>query len=330
MERQSVNVKKKKKNPLVPLLALLAVMAVLWIAYAAVKVANEKKAEAERLAAEEAQKTVTISALDPAGITELSYEAEGYTDGALTFVVSDGAWQWKDDAAFPLDQTRLSAMGTAVTSIEGIRELQADAIEGGLAACGLDEPSCTVTVTGADGKHVFRCGDYNGTYKAYYLMADERLYLTETDLAYTFEKGLTDLLARDSLPVSDWSNREMVNSVVLRNGGEEREITDADELDTYLTSLSSVYLSEYADYSADEGEKASYGLDGSRSVTVNYRKSVAATDASGNSVTNYLDTSYVFLIGNAYEEDESLTAVCPASSAVVYLIDTEKAEGLLG
>ena len=187
-----------------------------------------------------------------------------------------------------------------------------------------------MTVNYGSEKHEYKCGDYNATYKAYYLMADGDVYLTSVNLKTYFSDTLEDLLARDSLPSADWTSRELVSSVTIRDGDNEIEITDADALDEYLSSLSTVYLHDYAAYNADEATKAAYGLDGSRSVTVNYRKSVSTTDANGNSVANYLDTVYTFLIGDPYGEDETLTAAAPASSGVVYLISAEKADGLLG
>ncbi|MBR4659951.1 MAG: polyribonucleotide nucleotidyltransferase [Bacteroidales bacterium] len=116
----------------------------------------------------------------------------------------------------------------------------------------------------------------------------------------------------------------MVTSVTVRDGGEERTLTEAEDFEDILSALSSVYLRQYADYHADEDEKAAYGLDGSRSVTVNYRKSVSTAGADGNSVTNYLDTAYVFEIGDPDPDDDSLAAASPASSEVVYLISAEK------
>ena len=62
---------------------------------------------------------------------------------------------------------------------------------------------------------------------------------------------------------------------------------------------------------------------------MNYRKAVTTSDQNGNSSTNYLDTSYVFLVGNPAPEDETLTAAAPASSGIVYLIPTDTAEKLL-
>ena len=323
--------KKKKPNPLAKLGVLLLAAAALFAAWHIMKSVNEKNAaaEAERLAAETAAQTVTVAEFDPAELTELSYDTPGSTDGTLSFVVVNGAWQWKDDAAFPLDQTYLSSMGSAVTSISAVRKLRESEVEGGLAACGLDEPSCTVTVNYGGDRHVYQTGAYNGTYQAYYLMADGELYLTPTNLAATFSKTLDSLLKRDSVPSADWSDRTLVSSVTVKNGDDTREITDEEGIDALVSTLSSVYLSQFADYNADEGEKAAFGLDGSRSVTVKYRKSMSTTDANGNSTTNYLDTTYTFYIGNPYEEDGTLTAVCPASSSVVYLISSEKAESLL-
>ena len=320
--------KSRKKNPALRLIVLLAVLAVLAAAYAGLQSHNRKKAAAELAEAQAAMQTssVEVAAFDPAELTELTWETDG--GDPVTFIVVNGAWQWKGDAAFPADQTALSSMGSAVTSITAVRRV--DNVEGGAAACGLDDPSCRVTVHYGGEKHVYACGDYNGTMKAYYLEADGEIFLTSVNLKTYFGKGLEDLLQRDSIPSADWASRETVTSVTVRDGGEERTITEAEEFEDIVSALSSVYLKQYADYHADADEKAAYGLDGSRSVTVNYRKSVSTTDANGNTVANYLDTAYVFEIGDPYAEDDTLTAVSPASSDVVYLISAEKAAAILG
>ncbi|MBO6052998.1 MAG: DUF4340 domain-containing protein [Clostridia bacterium] len=318
---------KKKKNPVLRLLLLALAAVVLYAVYSAVKAANERKAEAERLAAAQAVKTVTVAAFDPAELTELSYETPGVTDGKLRFRVVNGTWQWADDPAFPLDQTPLSAMGSAVTSIVALREL--DSLETGLDGTGLADPSCTITAKYGSEAHDYLLGAYNGSAGGYYLMADGVVYLVETSMLSSFSKSLSDLLLRDSVPISDWTDRSLGSSVTVKNGGEERVIDGEEEKDAALTALSSVYLRQYAAYNADEGTKASYGLDGSRSVSVSYRKAVTTTDANGNSSTNYLDTTWTLLIGDPDPDDPSLVAAAPASSGIVYLISASAAENAL-
>ena len=324
---QNPKPKRRRQHPLAKLGILCAVAAVLALSYGALRAANARKA-AEEQAALEASKpaAVTVASFDPSALSSLTYASNGRDP--LTFIVVNGAWQWKDDPAFPLDQTALSAMGSAVTNITALRSVES--VEGGLAACGLDDPSCTVTVSYGGDEHTYLCGDYNSTAKAYYLMADGTIYLASDNLGMVFGKALPDLLARDTIPSADWTARDLVTSVVIRDGEREVTLTDAEELDEYLSSFSTVYLRDYADYHADEGEKAALGLDGSRSVTVNYRKSVSTSDESGNSVTNYLDTSYVFYIGLPSEDDPAQTVCSPASSDVAYLITTEKADALMG
>ena len=46
--------------------------------------------------------SVEVAAFDPADLTELTWETDGEP---LTFVVVNGAWQWKNDAAFPARAT---------------------------------------------------------------------------------------------------------------------------------------------------------------------------------------------------------------------------------
>ena len=320
--------KRRRSHPLAKLGVLCAVALVLALAYGALRAANAKKAAEEAQAAMEAAQAanVTVAAFEPSELSSLTYSSNGREP--LTFIVVNGAWQWKDDPAFPLDQSALASMGTAVTKITALRAVES--VEGGLEACGLAEPSCTVTASYGGDEHTYLCGDYNAVAKAYYLMADGKIYLTSDNLGMYFGKALPDLLARDTIPSADWTARDLVTSAVIRDGEREVTLTDAEELDEYLSSFSTLYLRDYADYHADAAEKAALGLDGSRSVTVNYRKSVSTSDENGGSVTNYLDTSYVFYIGLPSEEDPAKTVASPASSDVAYLITTEKADALMG
>ena len=327
-QEQPARRKTKRKNPLLRLLVLLACAAVLFAVYYAARKINEKKAaeEAARLAAM-TPKPVIVADFDPAELTEIAYETPGTTDGTVKLMVVNGAWQWADDPVFPLDQTAVSMMGNAVTKITAVREITS--LEADLSGYGLAEPSAKITAKYGSESHDYLLGSYNGTAGGYYLMADGAVYLTETNMLSAFSKSLADLIKRDSVPSADWTDRSLVSSVTVRGGEGERTLTEEEEIDAALTALSSVYLRQYAEYKSDEAKKAEYGLDGSRSVTVNYRKAVTTSDQNGNSSTNYLDTSYVFLVGNPAPEDETLTAAAPASSGIVYLIPTDTAEKLL-
>lgn len=313
--------KTKKKNPLLPLLILVGILAALLVAYKALSDANARKAREEALAAAAAENAaVTVAAFDPAAMTALEYKTSG--GDSLRFVVVNGAWQYAPDPAFPLDAVSLAQMGTAVASITADRTVD----EGSPADYGLDEPSCVVTVEYGGEKHVYRTGNYNSFSGSWYLMADDGVYLVPTNLASSFSKSLDDLLVRDTIPSSEWAARDYVKDVTVRDGEGERVVTDPEETDELLAALGRVYLRTCANYAATEEEKAACGLDGSKGVTVNYRKAVSTSNESGNSTTSYLDTSYTLLLGDGTEDG---VYASPLSSSMIYVIPADTASALL-
>ena len=313
---------KKKSNPYLKLVILVLVLAALVIGYKLLTDANKKqqqeKLEAER-AALASDTPITVAQHELTSMTALSYTPTG--GEPLSFSVVNGAWRWDGDANFPLNATTLAYMGTNIASITALR-----AVDGGkLADFGLEEPSCTVTVSYGAEKHTYGFGDYNGFSGAYYLLADGKVYLTEKNLEAYFDYTLDDLIARDSIPSADWTTKDYVTAVTVSDGTRENTITDADGVKAALDALDGVNLREIADYYADEQEKAALGFDGSRGVTVNYRKAFTSTDANGNSSTNYIDTSYSLMLG---AETESGCYASPASSSIVYLLTAEELEAL--
>ncbi|MBR5364685.1 MAG: DUF4340 domain-containing protein [Clostridia bacterium] len=313
--------KTRKKNPLIPLLALVLVLAVLLIGYKALSAANERKAAAEALAAQESDTSVTVAEYDLSTMTALEFQPSG--GESLRFVVVNGAWQYAADPAFPLNATTIAQMATAIASITADRTVD----EGAPADYGLDDPSCVITAEYGAEKHTYKTGDYNSFSGSYYLMADGAVYLVSQNLASTFSKSLDSLLVRDTIPTSEWASREYVNGVTVRDGSTERTVTDADEVEEILTALGKVSLYTCTDYAASEDEKAACGLDGSRSVTVNYRKAVSTEDSEGNTTaTNYLDTSYTLLFG---DETESGVTCSPMTSTMIYTVSADTASSLL-
>lgn len=312
---------RKKKNPILTLCLLALALAALLIGYKVLAGVNDRREAAEAEAAAAGEDTVTVAAFDPADMTALEYR---YGSGeVLRFEVVNGAWRYAADPRFPLDAQALASMGTSVSSIAAVRTVD----EGEPADYGLDEPVCEVTAEyGGAGRHVYKTGDYNSFAGAYYLMADGDIYLVSSNLTSVFSKSLDDLIVRDTIPASEWTTREYVSSVTVRDGDAERVITDAEEIDGILTELSRVYLRTVADYFTEEEEREAAGLDGSRAVTVAYRKAVSTSDSEGNSTTNYLDTSYTLLFGN---EGETGTYASPLTSTILYEVDAETVSGLL-
>ena len=100
------------------------------------------------------------------------------------------------------------------------------------------------------------------------------------------------------------------------------EIKEQDKINQIVAEVNALSARKAA-----EDEKAACGLDGSRSVTVSYRKAVSTEDSEGNTTaTNYLDTSYTLLFG---DETESGVTCSPMTSTMIYTVSADTASSLL-
>lgn len=308
---------KKRKNKSLPLIILVGVLVVMIIAYSALSTANDKKEaeEAAKIAAENAD--IMIASYDASTVTKLSYQAAG--SDKLTFLCSGGVWSYADDAKFPLNQTTVSSMASAISSIAAECEVN----EGTAADYGLDAPAYTISVTYSDGtSHTYKIGDYNSFNSSYYFSADGDMYMITSGLTPYFSYELDDLLVLDTLPTSDWSDMNYVNEITVKTADGENTITDEEGKTALLDKISSISLTNCADYYAESAEKTAFGLDESSVITVKYKKAVTTTDDSGNESTSYLETSYVMNIGAAVGHNEGYY-FCPANSNIVYVVDEE-------
>lgn len=126
-----------KKRKISPLLIAVGVLAVLGVAYAGIlqgKARQEKKQEQEK------EYIIKVE-----NVTGLSLQHNGEM---LEFVKEDGSWAYKEDAEFPLKQSGISSLESAVSALEPVRVL--DGAEE-MASYGLTEPQSWVALTGEDG-----------------------------------------------------------------------------------------------------------------------------------------------------------------------------------
>lgn len=305
----------KRKNKYLPLVILLVVFVVMLIAYSALSSANDKK---EALtAAEEARANadIIIANYDASTVTKLSYQVAG--GDKLTFLCSNGVWSYADDAKFPLDQTIAAAMASAIADIA----VECEVTEGVGADYGLDNPSYTISVTYSDGtSHNYKIGDYNSFNASYYFSADGDMYMISSGLIQYFSYELSDLMVLDKLPTTDWSDINYVTEITVSTPDGTNVISDEDGKTALIDRLGDISLKNCVDYYAENEEKAVYGLDGSKVITVKYKKAVTSTDESGNSGTNYLETNYSINIGETVGHNDGYY-LAPANSNIVYAVD---------
>jgi len=310
---------KKRKNKAVPLLVLIVILAALLIGYSALSSANDRR-EAEEAAKNEAENAVTfIAEYDYTTTAKLSYQRAG--EEKITLLQNAGVWSYADDGTFPLNQTVAAQMAAAISTIG----IETEVTEGTAADYGLDVPEYLIEITYTDGtNHTYKIGSYNSFNNAYYFSMDGELYMVAAGLVPYFDYSLTELLALDTVPVSDWAELGYVNEITVTAGDKTAVITDEAGKESAVNALGKISLTSCADWYADDSEKAAYGL--VPAVTVKYKKAVTSTDESGNQNTSYLDTAYTLNIGTA---NEGGYYVNPAKSGIVYTVDAQAAEALL-
>ena len=312
---------KKRKNKALPLFVLIGVFCALLVGYNALSSANDRR-EAEEAAQLEAENaTILIAQYDYTTTAKLSYQRRG--EDKLTFLVNGGAWTYADDANFPLDQTIVSGMAYAISTIG----IETEVTEGSAADYGLDDPAYTIEISYADGtNHTYKVGDYNSFNGAYYFSMDGYMFMVAPGLLDYFNYGLTDLLALDTVPTTDWAELGYVLEATVTDGESSAVISDEAGKEGVISALSGISLTECADWYADEAEKAAYGLDSGASAMVKYKKAVTTTDENGNSSTSYLETGYTLTIGALTENGYY---VSPAKSSIVYTVSEDAVNAVL-
>lgn len=209
----------------------------------------------------------------------------------------DQVWLYDEDETFPVDQEAIAdllepfqAFGAAFT-IEEVEDY---------GQYGLDDPVCTVRLSTADQDYEILVGDDSAMDSQRYVSTgDGNVYLVQEDPLETLSVTLSDLLARDDIPVF-----EMVSRIAF-SGGDAYEITyeeeggpsyreedvyftqrdgetlplDPDKVEDYLQDIRFMDTTDYVTYNASEADLTAWGLDDPElTVTVDYTEE----DEDGN------------------------------------------------
>lgn len=216
-----------------------------------------------------------ILTVDSGSVKALSWE---YEDETLSFH-RDDRWTYDGDEAFPVDDEKMEEL------LEPFQEFQAafviEEVED-YGQYGLDDPICTVKFETEDQSYEMKLGDYSTMDSQRYLsVGDGNVYLVEQDPLDSFDATLEEVIAHDETPVFGQVSK------VSFSGEEEYEITyeedstdtycaddvyfveqdgavqplDTARVDSYLSDISNLALSDYVTYNATEEELAAYGLD---------------------------------------------------------------------
>lgn len=329
------------------LIALCAVLVVLGLGYGLARTLNAE--------AEEEDAGIPVAALESETVTALSWTSTDEGEVALTR--TDDAWSLTDDDTFPLDQTTVEPLLSALTDITASQQL--DSPES-LTAYGLDDPALTITAETEEGSYTFALGDENDLADGCYLLlnGDESVvYLVDTSLRDTFTVGLYDLVDMEDLPdfgtvtgvtvaqidgtleltyVEDSSALTWYDGFhwFLDDGGVSRPLDGNSVTDLY-TKITTLSWLSCVNYRASAAEQEEYGLfrDGvpTTAVTLTYEVTetvdTGETDDDGNAITEEETTVHTFTLYLGSETDEGTYAMLE-DSEMVYLIDTETADAL--
>src|SRR5699024_2614829 len=139
-----------------------------------------------------------IFATAESALTEVSWTKDGTS---LTFTQTDDTWSDASDAAFPVDQDKMTEVLEHFESVHASFIIE-DVEDFG--QYGLDTPSCTITFTSADGVTTLQMGDYSAMdEKRYLTLGDGTVYLIDDDLEQYIATDRDDLMRQDNIPDYD-------------------------------------------------------------------------------------------------------------------------------
>ena len=286
--------------------------------------------------------TTTVLTLDTSTATALSWE---YADNSFSFH-KDGQWVYDADNAFPVDQVEI---GTLLGQFE---QFTADfAIEDAqdLSQYGLDDPTCTIHIETTDGNYDILLGDYSQMDQQRYVsIGDGNVYLASSDPLDVYNVLLAGLIQNDETPdfdgvtairftgTDDYTVTYQADNTATYNAedvyftklGSQTLALDTARVNSYLSTITYLNLTDYVTYTTDEDALAIYGLDDPElTVSVDY----TAIDEDG------METAETFTLAlsrdpeqREEDDDEDVTAyVRIGDSAIIYQITADEYNALM-
>lgn len=274
----------------------------------------------------------------PEDMTALSWE---YGEESLSFHRDEeGLWHWDEDDAFPVNEEAMAELlqwFSPLSSTFVISEVE------DYSPYGLDDPACTITLTTDSGSHTITLGDFSQMDAQRYLsMGDGKAYLVAEDPMDAFQVTIRDLIQNDEVPqLTDVtgiavSGPESYTISRQEDSGksyssddlyftEDRPL-DTQRVESYLSKLESLNLTNYVTYNLSDEERAAYGMEAPElTVSVTY-----PGEAGEEAFTLHLSRDPE-AVKEAEEAEEDTTIPCYArlgDSPIVYEISQSLYEDL--
>lgn len=326
------------------LIALVAILAVVCVATFALTKYEEKQEEIQNSDA-------VILEISADSVESISWE---FSDEGLAFHKGENGWLYDDDEAFPVSEEKVTDILSHFESfgvsfiIENVEDYS---------QYGLDNPECTINLTTAEQSYELKLGDFSKMDEQRYVdIGDGNVYLVSEDPADYMQTDLSSMILHDETPdfekvvdisytgnedytityAEESTNSYSEDDTYFTEKDGETVPLDPETVTTYLDTIESLSLVNYATYNATDEELASYGLDNPEiSVTVNY----TYTGEDENEISD----SYILHIGQNQEElkeaeeaeaneEEDIPAVTKyvriGDSQIVYELDDSSYETL--
>lgn len=310
--------KKKRAKKLAGLISLAVILAVLAVVYAVAAPLLSGEKDQDQLQTE----TIAVASLKKEDIKAVSYK-NGETGDTVGLTLDSGTsrWIYAADSDYPVKQTVISDMITALTSLTAEREITEP---NELSEYGLDKPSLEISVTSSNGDITgFTVGSYNGYAKCYYLTVSgsASVFTVSGDLTDKFDYTLDELIELQTLP----SSVKFVSYTVTLPDGTTNTYSD----EALLSQLEALSLMGWEKYKPTDDEKAAFGLDGETAVTikVTYSESKAVSAENSSSQSVDVTSDYTLRVGGAVppaegESGSTQRYLFYGDSEIVYTADS--------
>lgn len=203
-------------------------------------------------------------------VTALSWSNES---GSFSFT-KDGAWTYDDDAAFPVSEEKIKGLLEQFEAFAAAFVI--DEVED-YAQYGLDDPVCTICVTAGGESYTVKLGDFSKMDEQRYVsIGDGKVYLVAHDPLDEYDAVLRDMILDDTIPEFDTADRiEFTGlenyAVTYDEDGKsiceddvfftDGKPLDTDNVESLLSAIKSLSLTNYASYNVTGKELKAFGLD---------------------------------------------------------------------
>ncbi|MCD8148369.1 MAG: DUF4340 domain-containing protein [Clostridiales bacterium] len=218
-----------------------------------------------------------ILSLDQGTLTSVSWT---YEEETLEFEQTDDVWYDSNDADFPVNQETLEDFLSWFEEVHACFII--DDVED-YSQYGLEDPQCTVTLTTEDEEIVVSIGDYSTMDEQRYIeIGDGKVYLVEEDILEDISTERDDFMQQDEIPSivtleemtvsgkadldavydpdGSYSYTDSYNYYQVEDDGTYLMLDDS-LMESYLSSLASLSLTDYVTYTASDVDLSDYGLD---------------------------------------------------------------------